>query len=895
MATATKSGQNQLSLSLDYPDLVAGTFLFFLLSLASVVATAADTKPPNSTPDTGPPRKSLVRFKLVEPADTTYYVKLAGYIHAPPWYLPDAVWPEAADKDAAKRVASGEFTPWFDLGKHAGDRMHRRMKRSGGIAEFPNVTVDFLTSAPNDSRKVVIQLAEQPDETQVVKQFEESFKGSLTSFLVSPDLVDDKDGLETASQMSERRLGWARAASGGKRASPERHLIQTSFWSPQRPELNVKEGEVLWLLGFNVVGGQFAEVRDRFHFRDPGHSHGVPLGLSATRESIDAQMRKEAALHPNGLAAGVPFTFSDEICARPTIGEDSAALPLFHAWLAEQGIEPASLGVQRLTEVVPIEAPEVLRERERENGPAARRTFYHTSRFRQLAGTERIRWNTEAFHRHFPPGPVTTTLVADHPYFSGTGLGMGMSPNPTWGGYPLALDWFDMARRRAVDMAGIEDWMGLQYMFGPRATWEGFQLMGFQAAMFRSGSRGTLPIQAWITPSDETNLVLKTSSALCQGAKHFFYWTYGPTATSTENYWSDLRGAYDGVARISRQLAAAEQITGPGTTRKTKVALLYSISSDLWQPWGYVHMLERRATYLSLIHGQYLVDLLTEQDIEAGRLSDYDVLYATDPNITEKAAVSIAAWVRGGGDLYASCGAGSRNEFNEEVAGLAPTLGIRLGQKPEVQPGEYWIRCGLNAIPWLDEVTLADGLSGAAAPVRFGMMGLKIAIVPQGGKVVGTFKDGSPAVVTAEAGKGKTICFAGCPGLSYLKDAGFVATELKEKYPAAQRSAINGWAKASGALPLVELSSPVVEAGIYDAAAGAALVLANFTYQPIDRLDVAMPVAKAVRGVRSVERGPLAFTAESASPALRAAGFEQVVRFSLPLGLNDVILSEFSE
>ncbi|MCU0873601.1 MAG: hypothetical protein MUE50_14780, partial [Pirellulaceae bacterium] len=37
-------------------------------------------------------------------------------------------------------------------------------------------------------------------------------------------------------------------------------------------------------------------------------------------------------------------------------------------------------------------------------------------------------------------------------------------PNPTWGGYPLACDWFDVARRQAVDLIGIEDWMGLQYM-----------------------------------------------------------------------------------------------------------------------------------------------------------------------------------------------------------------------------------------------------------------------------------------------------------------------------------------------------------------------------------------------------------------------------------------------
>ena len=114
-------------------------------------------------------------------------------------------------------------------------------------------------------------------------------------------------------------------------------------------------------------------------------------------------------------------------------------------------------------------------------------------------------------------------------------------------------------------MIGIEDWMGLQCMYGPRYTWEGFQLMGFQAAIFRSASRAGQPIIAWITPSDETNLVLKTSSALAQGAKHFYYWTYGPTATSTENYWSDLRGAYDGIVRMTRQLASAEHIIVPGS------------------------------------------------------------------------------------------------------------------------------------------------------------------------------------------------------------------------------------------------------------------------------------------------------------------------------------------
>jgi hypothetical protein len=843
------------------------------------------------------PYRNLVRFKLLEPADTTFYVNLGGYIHNPPWYIPRAVWPENADKDPARRTAAGEFTPWFDLSQHAGHLIHRRMNRSGGVAEFPNVTVDFVASAAHDSRKIVIQLGEQPegqpDATRVVKEFEESFKGSLTSFLVSPNLEEDKDSLESASQMTERRLAWARAASGGRRVSPTNLIVQTSLYMPQRPELDVKEVEVLWLLGFNVVGGMRPEMRAAYPaLRVPGHTHQVAFGPAATEEAIDALMKGHAERQADVIEPGVPFGFSDEICARPPIGDNAAARAHFHAWLAARRIRPKDLGVARLEDVAPIETPDALRAAEQTNAPAARRVFYYTSRFRQEAGTERIKWHSEAFRRHFPAGPLTSTLVADHPYFGGTGMGMGLkTSNFTWGGYPLALDWFDLARNRAVDLAGIEDWMGLQYMFGPRATWEGFQLMGFQAAIFRGGSRGELPVIAWITPSDETNLRLKCGSALAQGAKHFFFWTYGPTATSTENYWSDLRGMHDGIAHISRQLAAAEPVLATGRPRPTRVALLYSISSDLWQPYGYVHMLERRATYLSLVHDQYLVDMLTEEDIEAGRLADYTVLYATDPNITENATEIIAKWVRRGGWLYGACGAGSRNEFDEPVRGLSKVFGIEPGIEVETQDGPYAFRAGLNAMIYMDEISLQQ-VDGMPASARFGALGAGIRFEPRRGNVVGTFTNGAPAAVVNAYGRGRAFYIGGCPGLSYLRDAQFVADALKEKYPAIQRSAINAWSKASGALPLVELSTPVVEAGVYDSETGSALALANFTYEPIEALAVRLPLPREAQTVRSVENGPLAFVFEDAPPSLRDAGFPKVAVFTMKLGLNDIVLVE---
>ena len=160
------------------------------------------------------------------------------------------------------------------------------------------------------------------------------------------------------------------------------------------------------------------------------------------------------------------------------------------------------------------------------------------------------------------------------------------------------------------------------------------------------------------------------------------------------------------------------------------------------------------------------------------------------------------------------------------------------------------------------------------------------------GVCLGRFKTGAPAAVMQDFGRGKAVYVGACAGLSYLKDAGFVPAELKERYPPLQRRVLAGLAAARGVARLVELSHPVVEAGLYDAPAGTALVLANFTYRPIEGLTVRVPLAKPVQVVRSVEHGPLRFTEERAAPALRVQGYHSVAVFTTRLGLNDIILLE---
>ena len=805
----------------------------------------------------------FARFRVLEPAQGEVYLQLGGYIHKAPWYLPKGRFPE----DKGTTFSAGKWSGWLNLTQWSQGRLHGRMNRSGGVAEFPNVTLDIQCSEDYSGRAIEVELATQPDPIHVKKRFREKFTGTHTSFLVSPNLEADADDLETASEMSARRLSWAKKATGNLRISPERHILQTSLWAPQRQELQVKELKVLSLLGFNVVGNRRDDVKGFPELRRPGHTHNISHGPGMSRTAIDANMAKVLARTNHKLESGVPFGFKDEICCRPRMGQDAQAHQHFVEWLSSQGIAASELGLKRLKDIVPLETPEALQEAMLINERAARRVFYYTSIFRQKAGTDRLRWNTEAYHRLAGSGAWTSTLVADHPYFGGTGLGMGMVPNMTWGGAPLALDWFDLARRRAVDLIGIEDWMGLQYMYGPNTTWEGFQLMGFQAAIMHSGGLhggGPIPIISWITPSNEQNFRLKAASSLCQGAKHFFFWTYGPTCTSTENYWSDLRGAYDGMAHLSRQLAFSEPVIAEGRLRPARIAILYSISSDLWQPFGYLHMLERRSAYLAFVHAQHRVDFVTEDDIEAGRLEDYDLLWTSDPCIRGDSVARIQRWLKGRGRrLIGSCGAGHFNEFGEPVDALAEVFGFEsdVSRTWRVQPAQYRVRGMLNKL-------------GPIHKDQAGLewVGLDWEVKPISSKSRSKVPNGRPLELVTD----HTTYFCGTPGVSYARAAKFVREALAEKWPLDWRKRMLsdvGYIK-----PPVLLSHPVVEVGLYDHNQSCALVLGNFTYSKIPALEVAVEVKFDVEKVHSAENGSLEFS--QVGP---------LVNFALPLGISDIV------
>ncbi|MBI4646891.1 MAG: hypothetical protein HY738_09940 [Bacteroidia bacterium] len=813
-----------------------------------------------------------VRFKVIRPTESFYYIRLGGFIHIQPWYLRQQVFP-----DKSLKYKTNEYTEWIDICSFSQGLLHNKVDRSGGLAEFPNISVEFIFEEQADSNEIIIELSDHRKK-KIYKAFHEIIHGNTTSFLVSPDIKKDFSELECASEMTERHLRWAMEISEGKNIDINNFFIQTAFYAPQREELNLKEAEVLDILGFNVISNQTLAVSESYNFNKSYHFHNISVNPAISEDIIINTVSSIKQQCSNYIEKPMPVFFSDEMICWPLLDTNRDAIKNFVFWLKENEISPAFLGLDRINEIDPIENPKELSKRQALDGIYANRCFYLTSKFRQEKANEILKQYTELIHQMIDTNLITSTLVADHPYFSGTGMGMGMNENPAWGGYPLAMDWFGLARDSCIDMASIEDWMGLQYMYGPDYTWEGFQLIGFQASIFRSAGNKNIPIMAWITPGNYINTVLKASSALCQGVKHFFYWTYGPTATGTENYWSDLKGEYEAIYRINSQISKIEDILVNARQRDTKIAILYSLSSDLWQPFGYIHMLERRGIYLSLTHSQFMVDFISDEDILLGKLSDYDILYISDPCMLDKAASIISKWVYNGGTLFASGLSGIYNEYMEKKYLLNDIFGIKKINNITVQNADYHIRGALNKLKRLDYVHFVDW--------NLDVYGTKINFEPCENAIITCyFKDSKPAGTKVLYGKGSTSYIGTCPGIIYIREAKFKREQLSEQWNQVIRSFINNAAQKTN--PMIKCNTPVIETGIYDSEGASIIVLANFQYKKINNLEVEFSGLKEPEIVYSYEQGQVIFN-----------HFEEdrkTIKFNLQLDLNDIIIVYYKD
>lgn len=500
-------------------------------------------------------------------------------------------------------------------------------------------------------------------------------------------------------------------------------------------------------------------------------------------------------------------------------GGMATAHEAFRKWAADQGLQPTAFGQKSWNEVRMLTVAELVRN------PEEARLFYWSRRFSGYLTPRMFNLSAEAIHKH-APNPAMRGFVA----LSGHSLYFPSSQ---------PLDMFQLAAGPAM-MPGISDWMSLGSWF-----WDSHQAVAYSMAPYNAGARRygqeplNYPMMHCVGPS-----TYRSYTMLANQARYISFYNFGPSYAVTEGHWSENDGCYDAVQRTANRAALVDDVLAKATVRPSRVAMLYSMANEYWNPQS--SFADKRASFLALAHEYYQPELVTEDQVNAGALKHYDALYVLDPIVTAATQTRIEKWVQGGGLLWACADALSRNEYNEDhdllkrAAGLTRTFAAP-GDQPASTP------------------TVAP-VSGQAdfRPHSVVIVGKPRSLGAEKGRIRARYDDGSSAWLEVESGKGRIVYVAHRVGLTYTS---------KKVRPAGYHTV---WADTGRALlsrPLHDatierelvLSDPVVMVAPLSSADGTVVVLYNMQPTPRTNLHIGL---KEPQRPHSVE----AFTGPSLKP-----------------------------
>jgi hypothetical protein len=324
-------------------------------------------------------------------------------------------------------------------------------------------------------------------------------------------------------------------------------------------------------------------------------------------------------------------------------------------------------------------------------------------------------------------------------------------------------------------------------------------------------------------------------------------------AAYTENHVTHDE-TYAMVLRSFRELGLFEDVVWDGRPRPANAGLWFSETGDVWGDSHGSFAAGKRSLYLAIRHAQIPLDFIVEADALDGTLRQYEVLYLADKHVSRSASAKIASWVKAGGHLFTTAGAGTFDEYNRPNEILRPLLGIDLLGIDEPEGAQVeMVRQDMAFTKPIAETTW-DG-------IKLPIIGVQAKLKPKGGEVLATFADGSPAIVRSTPGKGETLTCAFLPGLSYYHgsvpkiptDRSSAADSLSHFHPTDLQTA----ARDLVAHPARDLTRPatcsetLVEPCIVETKTAAVLTLANWSKDPVKDLEVKLtgkfPAKKIIR------------------------------------------------
>jgi len=177
---------------------------------------------------------------------------------------------------------------------------------------------------------------------------------------------------------------------------------------------------------------------------------------------------------------------------------------------------------------------------------------------------------------------------------------------------------------------------------------------------------------------------------------------------------------------------------------------------------------ERKALWYCLRNAGYLVDLLTENDVNKGRLKGYKVLYVCGRNMERRTAVALQGWVKAGGTLFLTAGAARFDEYDAPLTALDSLVGRGPAVKADFYKGPLRAKLELLQLTPKDRVTLTLGKQQLAYDA---FASVEIFKAAKGAKALGVFAASLPALVSIRTGNGWGFYTGSLPGQAYLKKA----------------------------------------------------------------------------------------------------------------------------
>ena len=472
----------------------------------------------------------------------------------------------------------------------------------------------------------------------------------------------------------------------------------------------------------------------------------------------------------------------------------------------------------------------------------------------------------------------------------GTLTGANYSPHANY--LVSEMHWVRPFKLNALSMAWSEDYVWQIPEFS-------VQVVGYLTTAFRCGVKyNKQPIHMYVMPHSPGNTPsdFRRSFYTCvaHGTTMINYFCASPLAVGgTENYvaTADLK-MWRQIHHCSHEAGVFEDYVMDGGVRPAKVGLVLSSVDDVLTGASNsklaVHNNERKAIYYALRHAQVPVDMVSEDDVIDGRVKDYRVLYVMQQWMHSKGLSALRKWVEAGGTVVALCGGGFLDEFNrpnpeanvfygvkQQAITTDPKLVSRYLLKentPFLTKQDLPLYEALDVVSWSQPMAVPGGAPGRIREVP--VIVWKQSLEPLDAAVLGTYRDGRPAVVSKVHGKGRVYLFGFLPGQAYLKsglpivppDRGSTDTAAAHQLPNTmdlnlRHRLVDDFLPADFARPVV-CSDDLVETTCIDTPTAGkpnklAVTMINYRGTPVPNLSVAIRGVPAAKAVRSVERGVL--------------------------------------